>query len=359
MKLSRRQFNLGSTASFASAITSSFHSNSTCCAQNASSKTTGKSSVPTHRDTFALIKSAGKIPVIFDTDIGGDIDDTWALLYLLKCPELDLKLLATDARLGDYRTSLAAKFLTEVGRQDVPLAISVGRRDGKGNQQDWVGDYHYSSYEGPISEDAADAIIRTIKTSPVPVTLICVGAVPNISEALRRDPSICKNARFVGMHGAIHVGYGGHLPVVPEANVRNGIEPLRDTFAADWECSITPLDTCGIVNLDGDRYRTIYNSPARGIKELMANYRAWLTRVRWLNAKPNPTTKSTTLFDLVAVTMAYSEDFMEMETLSLSINDTGVTLINEVDGHDVRCAMRWKNLDKYKDHITERLTSNL
>ena len=31
------------------------------------------------------------LPVILDTDIGGDIDDTWALAMLLRSPELDLR----------------------------------------------------------------------------------------------------------------------------------------------------------------------------------------------------------------------------------------------------------------------------
>ena len=35
------------------------------------------------------------IPVTFDTDIGSDIDDTWALGFLLRCPELDVKLVTT------------------------------------------------------------------------------------------------------------------------------------------------------------------------------------------------------------------------------------------------------------------------
>ena len=30
--------------------------------------------------------------MILDTDIGTDIDDSWALAYLLRCPGLDLKL---------------------------------------------------------------------------------------------------------------------------------------------------------------------------------------------------------------------------------------------------------------------------
>jgi inosine-uridine nucleoside N-ribohydrolase len=36
------------------------------------------------------------IPVILDTDIGGDIDDTWALAMMLRSPELDVKLVVTD-----------------------------------------------------------------------------------------------------------------------------------------------------------------------------------------------------------------------------------------------------------------------
>ena len=37
-----------------------------------------------------------KIPVILDTDIGDDIDDTWALGFLLRSPEFDVKLVVGD-----------------------------------------------------------------------------------------------------------------------------------------------------------------------------------------------------------------------------------------------------------------------
>jgi inosine-uridine nucleoside N-ribohydrolase len=35
------------------------------------------------------------IPAILDTDIGGDIDDTWALAMMLRSPELDVKLVVS------------------------------------------------------------------------------------------------------------------------------------------------------------------------------------------------------------------------------------------------------------------------
>lgn len=37
-----------------------------------------------------------RMPVILDTDIGGDIDHTWALAMLPRCPELDVRLVVSD-----------------------------------------------------------------------------------------------------------------------------------------------------------------------------------------------------------------------------------------------------------------------
>ena len=50
-----------------------------------------------------------KIPVILDTDIGGDIDDIWALAMLLKSPELDLRLVTTNTGNTEYRARVAAR----------------------------------------------------------------------------------------------------------------------------------------------------------------------------------------------------------------------------------------------------------
>ena len=62
--------------------------------------------------------SSDKIPVILDTDIGGDIDDTWALAMMLKSPELDVKLVVTDTGNTTYRVKVAAKMLEIAGRTD-------------------------------------------------------------------------------------------------------------------------------------------------------------------------------------------------------------------------------------------------
>ena len=47
------------------------------------------------KKTTSSAAQAGKIPVVFDTDICDDIDDTWALVMLLQSPEFDIKLITT------------------------------------------------------------------------------------------------------------------------------------------------------------------------------------------------------------------------------------------------------------------------
>ena len=61
------------------------------------------------------------IPTILDTDIGHDVDDVWALAFLLRCPELDVKLITTTTGDTVYRASLVAKMLTLMECTHIPI----------------------------------------------------------------------------------------------------------------------------------------------------------------------------------------------------------------------------------------------
>ncbi len=310
---------------------------------------------PTVEDTFALRKAGKKIPVIFDTDIGGDIDDTWALLMLLNSPEFDIKLVVSDHANGTYRAKVLAKMLEVCGRTDIPVGIGFGKRGGGGNQADWVADYDLAKYPGEVHEDGVDAMIRTIRQSKDPMTLIAVGPVPNLPEVLKRAPDVVEKARFVGMHGSVRKGYGGSDKISAEWNVRADPPALQAVFKAPWEKSVTPLDTCGIIHLAGERYARIHGCRTPGSKALMENYRVW-TRTQEKGGKKmaDPSQRSSTLFDCVAVYMGYSEDLLKMETIDLTVDDEGFTRI-DAKGSPVRCAMEWKDLDAFEEHLVERI----
>ncbi len=190
-------------------------------------------------------------------------------------------------------------------------------------------------------------------TSPEPVTLVCIGPVPNVAAALAREPRIAERARFVGMHGSIRRGYGGSPRASAEYNVRADPEACRKAFVAPWEVTVTPLDTCGLVLLRGKRYRTVRDCPDPLIQALIDNYRIWAQRVEW--TKIDAKVQSSTLFDTVAVYLAFSEELLMMERLGLRVTDDGYTVVDEM-AKQIRCAAEWRDLSAFEDLLVQRLT---
>lgn len=303
-------------------------------------------------------EAARRIPAILSTDIGDDIDDTWALGFLLKSPEIDLKLAVGDYGRPEYRAKLLAKFLQRTGRSDVPvgLGVEVTKPGGEPRQSEWVKDYDLASYPGKVHRDGVQAMIDLIMKSPEPITVIAIGPAPNIAAGLEREPRIADKARFVGMHGSVRVGYGGGKTPAAEWNVKCDPKSLQKAFTAPWEVTITPLDTCGIINLTGDKYRKFRNSKDPVAVAILDNYRLWLAHPNNGKGDTKPAeTRSSTLFDTVAVYLAFDQSLCTMETLGIRVTDDGFTKIDPA-AKKVSVASSWKNLGAFEDLLVERVT---
>ena len=296
-----------------------------------------------------------KIPVILDTDIGSDIDDTWALAVLLKSPEVDLKLVVTATGDTTYRARIAAKLLEAAGRADVPVGLGLPlESDGTTNEKPqaaWVEGYDLHKYPGRVVEDGVQALIETIMASAELVTLVCIGPLPNIAEALRREPRIAGKARFVGMHGSVFKGYDGAPTPQPEYNVVKYPEACRQVFEAPWEMTITPVDTCGLVRLKAEKYAAVCRNADPLTQAVIDNYRLWRTALK----QPLPETESSVLFDTVAAYLSFSEDLLKMRTLGLSVTSDGFTRPDEA-AKPIRCALDWVDLTAFEDWLVHRLT---
>ena len=218
---------------------------------------------------------AGPKPVILDTDICDDIDDTWALALLVQSPELDCKLVTTAVGNTEIKAKVVAKFLDKTGHATIPVGIGIKQRDGGHRHTDWAKDYDLTSYPGGVHKNGVDALIDVVMNSPERVTIIAVGPLPNIAAALEREPRIAEKADFIGMHGSIYKGYGGKSTPDPEYNVKADVPACRKVFTASWPITITPLDTCGLVVLRGDKYQKIFQHDSTLTKNLLANYRLW------------------------------------------------------------------------------------
>jgi inosine-uridine nucleoside N-ribohydrolase len=297
-------------------------------------------------------------PVVLDTDIGSDIDDTWALAQILRSPELDLKLVLTDTGEARYRAALAAKLLEAAGRTgvDVGLGRDFGPMgDEHRHQGPWLKGYDLARYPGRVHEDGIAALIELVMQSPQPVTIIAVGPVPTLAAALEREPRIAARCRFVGMHGSFDVGYGGGAPAA-EANVKGDPAGLRAVLAAPWQdILLTPLDTCDRVALRGDDYRAIWGATHDPLlRAVIENYCIWAPRVPWMHCDFF-TTRSSTLFDCVAVYLAYDEALVDVETVRFRVTDDGMTVRDTAGPLQARVALRWKNQAAFEHHLATRL----
>ena len=298
-----------------------------------------------------------KIPVIFDTDIGSDIDDTWALIMMLKSPELDPKLIVTENGDTTYRAKIVAKILERSGRTDIPIGIGISLSDERGPQEVWVKGYEMTRYPGTIHKDGIKHLIDTVMNSSEPITLICTGPLTNIAAALKMEPRIAEKARFVGMHGCLRKSppeFGGGI--LAEYNVKSDPKACQKVFSAPWDMTITPLDTCGFVRLRGKKYRMVRECSDPLIQDLMENYKIWLKShaENWLEIFE---TQSSILFDTVAVYLAFSDDLLVMEDLGVRVTNDGYTIIDE-KARTIHCAVDWKNLSAFESLIVERLTGN-
>jgi len=296
-------------------------------------------------------------PVILDTDIGSDIDDTWALAALLHSPELQPLLITTTSGDTVYRATITARLLEIAGRTDIPLGIGLSHgvmEDRHRHQGPWVSDYDLSNYQGMLQQDGIAALINTVRNAAQPVTLISIAPSFNIARALELAPDIAGKCHFVGMHGSFDRGYGPDSPPEPETNVRMDVSGFRAVLAADWlSFRITPLDTCGQIVLDGNQFKRIRESTNPLVRACMENYRIWAKRVDWMTVDYEEE-RTSVLFDNVAIFMAYDDQYIEWDSFPVEVDEDGLTRRAET-GNPVQVAIRWKDLGAFKEHITRRI----
>ena len=199
--------------------------------------------------------------VVVDTDLG--FDDVLALSLLSSRRDVAIEAvtvagtgLATCPR-DAYR---AARILRFLRRGAVPVACGRGSPLAGFNAfpPDWreaAGKLGAGLHpaRGAVSRlDAPDLIARAAGDSPAPVTLLTLGPLTNVAEALRRHPSIrTRIRRIVAMAGAVNVP-GNVGPGHDRAEFNVWVDPVaaREVFASGIPVTLVPLDATNQVPVE-------------------------------------------------------------------------------------------------------------
>jgi len=280
--------------------------------------------------SLALLAWAGAAPaqrapvrIILDTDIGTDIDDAWALGLAMTSPEFEL--LAVTIADGDTaaRARVACKLLHTADRGGVPVAVGRPTLPPKGidYQLAWAEDF---TAKRPVTQPAAQLIVDTVRRFPNEVTLVAVGPLQNVADALGLEPRLPKLVkRVVLMSGSIRGSAWNPAPV-PEWNVVRATDDAQLVYAAGFPLTTVPLDSTSYVQLKDEERERLRARASPLTRSLETLYRLWL----------DGPSRRMTLHDQLAVaeTARPGEFFGRCDTLRLRVDDEGFTRIDEARG---------------------------
>jgi inosine-uridine nucleoside N-ribohydrolase len=291
---------------------------------------------------------------ILDTDIGDDIDDSFALALILRSPEV--KLLGITTAFGDteLRARLVERYLVATG--DVGIQVAAGiktpannvftqavyAKHGMNPNFDLCSLRLLSSSQLPVpkpEQDRYDAcerdrhdgvgfMLRTIREHPGEITLIAIGPLANVGDAIQRDPETFKKLRrVVMMGGSVYAGYGKEAdgkprPPEPEWNIARDPAGAKALLASGVPVFMMPLDSTQVHLETAERERIFaFGSPLTD--QLTLLYHQWIGNTD--NHTPTPT-----LFDPVAAAYAVRPELCPAKPLRLEVDDKGST--TPVDG---------------------------
>jgi purine nucleosidase len=155
-----------------------------------------------------------RVPLLFDTDIGSDIDDAVALAYLLSQPRCELLGVTTVTGEPRVRAQLVDAVCRAFGRGEVPVHSGCGRpllvpqRQPEAPQKSVLPRHPHQEEFAP--NVAVDFLRQTIRSRPGEITLLSVGPLTNIGLLFAIDPEIPSLLRQYVMMGGVYGALPGH-----------------------------------------------------------------------------------------------------------------------------------------------------
>lgn len=191
--------------------------------------------------------------VIFDTDPG--VDDAMALLFLARHPEIDLiGITTTFGNASIETTTRNAQYLKREWQLAAPIAQGEGQKYLASGEiyryptyvhgDDGLGNIGVPATIDDVPLDPRPAhqfIIDTVKSNPGEVTIVAVGRMTNLANALKDAPEITGLVKeVVIMGGAFDVP--GNVTPAAEANIHGDALAADVVMTAPWKVVVIGLD---------------------------------------------------------------------------------------------------------------------
>ena len=258
---------------------------------------------------------SAKERVIIDTDIGDDVDDAFALALAVKSPELEILGVTTTFGDTETRAKIVDRFLGEVGRADIP--VMAGKATATKNPMSQRRYAEGGRFAESSHGDAADFILEQIRKHPGEITLIAIGPLMNVGEAIDKDAATFRRLkRVVLMGGSIRRGYGdlGYTAPVapmPEWNILNDVASAQKLSGSGVPLFVMPLDSTQL-KLDEVKRAWLFSQGTAVTDQLAVLYHLW--------GQETPT-----LFDPMTVVFVLKPELCPVTPLHIRVDEKGFT----------------------------------
>lgn len=146
-----------------------------------------------------------QVDVVLDTDTYNEIDDQFALSYLLRSKDKARLRGICAAPFKNARAATPAEGMEKSYNEIHTLLRLAGETEF--SDRVYRGSCDYLPNEGtPVESDAADFLAEIVNEySPEePLYVIAIGAITNVASAILKNPAFCENAVVVWLGGHAH-----------------------------------------------------------------------------------------------------------------------------------------------------------
>lgn len=170
----------------------------------------------------------GVVDVVLDTDCFNEIDDQFAMAYLLRCPERVNVKAVSIAPFLNKKVSTPAEGM-EKSYQEAQKVLDL-TLPGQPQPPVWRGSEIFLPDENtPVQSDAANNIVKLAMTysQEKPLYIVAIGAATNVASALLLEPQIKERIVIVWLGGHAH-----HYMHNQEFNLRQDVASGRVLFGS-------------------------------------------------------------------------------------------------------------------------------
>lgn len=291
------------------------------------------------------VSSQDRIPIIFDTDfVMPPHDDSMALMLALQSPEFEILGITTVAgnESLERATSDVLRMLEIANQPEIPVYVGADMPLVHAKSDFAVRKYgRWYSDEAPEppggyarkqaeDESAVSFIVDTVMDRPGEVTIVAIGPLTNIAQAIRAEPRFAENVkRLVIMGGAIALLPDGAGNITPNAEFNFWVDPEAAyvTLRAGIPIELSPLNVSRKSALSRDWYEKMV-AVSNPLTELLKE-----TLGKRFESDPD---RSWYMYDQIAVASIIDPTLVTSEELYVDVNiDHGISYGVSVGGREI------------------------